>query len=196
MNNTAKILRNIAYSLIFYALISALMHSVYAIIDYNKGVLNVSVAKQLPTSKIDTGGFNFTGKAVGEIEIKPTFPQSIVLENEVFRDGGAGVVFYLLLGFSILLAIRFRLININSLDEGNVYQILVLVVFLFFGASIAGKMLMDHYVGALTKQVYTHYDSAHGFSSLYMMGLIVLANAAFQFIVYTRKLKQENDLTI
>jgi hypothetical protein len=196
MSNTVKILRNIAYSLIVYAVVSGLMHCVYAIIDYNKGILIVNVAKQLPANPIKAGGFNFTNREIGAIEIKPTLAQSMVLENEVFGDGGAGVVFYMTIGFAILLAIKFKLINIHRVEEQNIYQILVVGMFLFFAISIASMALMDNYVGKLTNGTFKHYDSTRGFSSLYAMGLIVLASATYQFIVYTRKLKQENDLTI
>ncbi|WP_293783043.1 hypothetical protein [uncultured Pedobacter sp.] len=103
--------------------------------------------------------------------------------------------FFLILGSAILLAIRYRLINIDRLEEQNIYQLLVIVMFLFLAISIGGMTVMDEYVGNLTGGSFKH-DHTHGFSSLYSMGLIILANATYQFIVYTRKLKQENDLTI
>lgn len=195
MSNTVKILKNIAYGLIFYALVSTLTHCVYAIIDYNKGILMVNVAKQLPSNPIKAGGFNFTNREIGTIEMKPTLAQSMILGNEVFGDGGAGVVFYLTLGGAILLAIKFKLVDIYKLEERNVYQLLVIVVFLFFAISLTGMALMDNYVSNLTSGAFKH-DHTHGFSNLYPMGLIVIASATYQFIVYTRKLKQENDLTI
>jgi hypothetical protein len=196
MSNSVKILRNIAYSLIVYALVSALTHCVYAIIDYNKGILMVNVARELPGVPIKAGGFNFTNREIGTIEVKPTLAQSMILENEVFGDGGAGVVFYLAIGLVILLVIKFKPINIYRIEEQNIYQMLVVVMFLFFAISVASIALMNNYVGELTNGVFKHYDGTRGFSSLYAMGLIVLANAIYQFIVYTRKLKEENDLTI
>ena len=195
MSNTVKILRNSAYSLIVYAVVSALTHCVYAIIDYNKGILMVNVAKQLPSVPIKAGRFNFTNREIGTIAIKPTLAQSMVLENEVFADGGASIVFYLTIGGAILLAIKFKLVNIYKLEERNVYQLLVIVVFLFFAISLTGMALMDNYVINLTGGAFKH-DHTHGFSNLYPMGLVVIASATFQFVEYTRRIKLENDLTI
>ena len=195
MSNTIKILRNSAYSLIAYALISAVTHFVYAAIDYNKGVLNINVARHLQARKVNVRGFDFTNSEIGMIQIKPNFTESIILENKMFSDGGASVVFYLVLGAAILLAIKFKLINISKLEERNIYQLLVIVAFLFFAINIAGMALMDNYVYNLTDGAFKH-DHSHGFSNLYPMGLIVIATATYQFVVYTRKLKQENDLTI
>ncbi|MDQ0640434.1 putative membrane protein [Pedobacter sp. W3I1] len=195
MSNTVKILRNIAYSLIVYALVSALTHCIYAIIDYNKGILNINVARHLPASMVNVRGFHFTNSEIGVIQIKPSLIESIILENQMFNDGGGSVVFYLTLAAAILLAIKFKLINIYKLEEQNVYQLLVIVVFLFFAISLTGMALMDNYVGNLTGGAFKH-DHTHGFSSLYPMGLIVIASVAFQFVEYTRRIKQENDLTI
>jgi len=195
MSNTIKILRNSAYSLIFYALASVFAHFIYAVIDFNKGSLTINVVRNAPVSKQNIKGFNFTNSGVGKIQLRPSVKQSLALENQIFDDGGAGVVFFLTLGSAILLAIRFGLINMDRLEEQNIYQLLVIVMFLFLAISIGGITVMDEYVGNLTGGSFKH-DHTHGFSSLYSMGLIVLANATYQFIVYTRKLKQENDLTI
>jgi hypothetical protein len=195
MSSTIKILRNSAYSLIAYALISAITHFVYATIDYNEGILNINVARHLPANKIKVNGFNFTNSEIGVIQIKPSLIESIILENQMFNDGGTSIVFYLTLGGVILLAIKFKLINIYKLEEQNVYQLLVIVVFLFLAISLTGMELMDNYVGNLTGGAFKH-DHTYGFSTLYPMGLIIIASAIYQFVVYTRKLKQENDLTI
>jgi len=195
MSSAVKILRNSAYSLIAYALISALTHFVYAAIDYNNGILKINVVRHLPANKVNVNGFDFTNSEIGIIQIKPSLMDSMILENQMFNDGGISVVFYLALGCSILLAIKFKLINIYKLEEQNVYQLLVIIMFLFLGISIAVTTLMDKYVGDLTGGAFKH-DRTHGFSNLYPMGLIILAVATYQFIVYTRKLKLENDLTI
>ncbi|TCD26256.1 hypothetical protein EZ456_14690 [Pedobacter psychrodurus] len=195
MSNTVKILRNSAYSLIAYALISALTHFVYAAIDYSRGILSINVVRHLKASKVNVNGFDFTNSEIGVIQIKPSFIESVILENQMFNDGGSSVVFYLTLGGAILLAINFKLINIYKLEEQNVYQLLLIVVFLFFAISLTGMALMDNYVGNLTNGAFKH-DHTHGFSNLYPMGLIVIASVTYQFVVYTRKLKQENDLTI
>ncbi|QNN43502.1 hypothetical protein [Pedobacter roseus] len=196
MSNTVKILKGCAYSLIFYAIVSVLSHVVYAVIDYNKGNLSFTVSRQLSPVTNKINGFDFTKREIGVINIKPTLTQAIVLENGVFGDGGASVAFYLILGTAIMLAVKFKSINVYAIDEWNVYQLLVIVAFLFFAVSIGGKVMMDNYVKTLTNGAFKSYDGLHGFSSLYGMGLIILANATYQFIVYTRKLKLENDLTI
>lgn len=196
MGNTAKILRNCAYSLIIYALISALTHLFYSVVDYNNGILNVNVIGQVSGKTAKISGLDFTNSEIGVLKLKPALSEAIVLENYVFQDGGAGIVFYLVLGTAILLAVKFKLINVYKIEEQNIYQLLVLIMFLFFGVSMAGKVLMDNYVLELTNGMFKHYDNTHGFSSLFGMGMIILANATYQFIVYTRKLKLENDLTI
>ncbi|GAA4199056.1 hypothetical protein GCM10022289_08760 [Pedobacter jeongneungensis] len=81
MSNTVKILKGCAYSLIFYAVVSAISHIVYAVIDYNKGTLSFNVSRTLPDVTRKVNGFTFTGQEIGVINIKPSLSQAIVLEN-------------------------------------------------------------------------------------------------------------------
>ncbi|WP_025142949.1 hypothetical protein [Pedobacter jeongneungensis] len=196
MSNTVKILKGCAYSLIFYAIASGFSHVVYAVMDYNKGNLSFNVSRELAPVTNKINGFDFTKREIGVISIKPSLTQAIVLENGVFEDGGASLVFYLVLGTAIMLFVKFKQIDVYAIDEWNVYQLLTIVLFLFAAVSIAGKELMDNYIKTLTNGAFKSYRGLYGFSSLYVLGLIMLANIAYQFIVYTRKLKQENDLTI
>ncbi|MGN7990193.1 hypothetical protein ACTJKC_22825 [Pedobacter sp. 22226] len=196
MSNTVKILKGCAYSLIFYAVVSAISHIVYAVIDYNKGTLSFNVSRTLPDVTRKVNGFTFTGREIGVINMKPSLSQAIVLENGAFSDGGASMVFYLLLGTAIMLVLKFKTINIYAIDEWLIYQLLVAVMFLFFAVTIGEKYIMDNYVETLTNGAFKYHDDLNGFSSLFGMGLIILTNTAYRFIVYTRKLKQENDLTI
>ncbi|WP_293783046.1 hypothetical protein [uncultured Pedobacter sp.] len=94
MSNAIKILRNSAYSLIFYALVSVFAHFIYAVIDFNKGSLTINVVRNAPVSKLNIKGFNFTNSGVGKIQLRPSLKQSLALENQIFDDGGSGVVFF------------------------------------------------------------------------------------------------------
>lgn len=195
MNKISKILRNSAYSLLVFVVLSFLIHSFYAVLDYNNGSLNFNVKRNVERNENNINGFNFTNSEIGELEIKPTLLQAFILENGFFKDGGTTTVFYLIISLLILKAIKHNVFSLEKINEGTLYKIFVLGFFLFVSIKIGGDILLNNYVLGITKGIFKHNSNVGG-SSNFGFIMILIVNIIYGLIDYTRALKQENDLTI
>jgi flagellar biosynthesis protein FliQ len=195
MNTFTLSLRNSAIILIAFCIISVVVHLVFAFMDYNNEALSFLV-KKTPDAQIENfNGLKFKSKQVGEIEIKPTKMQSVILENGIYKDGGATMLFYLISCFGVLKMIKKGNITLESLTEKNIAKILWIVAGLFFLLKFLSRMLLNEYVDRLTTGQFNHYDNLQGFFGFAVPGIIIF-NAVYSLIEYSKKLKQENDLTI
>lgn len=195
MNTFTLNLRNSAIILIAFCIISVMVHFIAAFIDYNNEIMSFLV-KKTPDAQIENlNGFRFKSKQIGEIEIRPTITQAILLENSVYKDGGATMLFFLILSFITLKVIKKGNITLESLTEKNIAKVIWIVGGLFLALKILSGILLDKYVAQLTMGQFEHYDNLRGFFGFSIFG-IVLFNAVYSLIEYAKKLKQENDLTI
>lgn len=195
MNTFTLNLRNSAIIVIAFCIISILVHLVCAFIDYNNGTLSFLV-KKIPDAQIENfNGLKFKSKQIGEIEIKPTKMQAVVLENAVYKDGGATMLFYLILCIGVLKMIKKRNITLEHLTEKNIAKVIWVVAGLFFGLKLISGILLSEYVDSLTMGQFKHYDNLQGFFGFSVLGIMIF-NAVYSLIEYSKKLKQENDLTI
>jgi hypothetical protein len=195
MNKFTLTLRNSAIILIAFCLISVMAHLVFAFIDYNNETISFLV-KKTPDAQIENlNGFKFKSKQIGEIEIRPTIVQAIILENNVYKDGGATMLFYLILSFIMLKTIKKGNITLESLTEKNIAKVIWVVAGLFLALKFLSGVLLDKYLAQLTMGQFEHYDNLQGFFGISIFGIVIF-NAVYNLIEYSKKLKLDNDLTI
>lgn len=195
MNTFTLVLRNSAYTLIAFCIISILAHFVYAFIDYKNKELSFYVKKKSTVKTEDFKGLKFTNNQTGKLEIKPTIIQAVLLENRIFKDGGSTMLFYLISCFGILKIIKRGSITFESLTEKTIAKFIWAGAGLFFVLKLSSAWFLDKYINNLTMGGFEHYDNSNSFFSLWYLAIVVF-NAVYGLIQYTRKLKQENDLTI
>lgn len=195
MNTFTLTLRNSAVILIAFCLLSVMAHLVLAFIDYTNENISFLVKKTPDAQLENLSGFKFKSNQIGEIEIKPTITQAIILENKVYKDGGATMLFYLILSIIILKIIKKGNITLESLTEKNIAKVIWIVSGFFLALKVLSGLLLDKYVAHLTTGQFEHYDNLQGFFGFSTFGIVIF-NAVYSLIEYAKKLKQENDLTI
>jgi hypothetical protein len=197
MNKILKVFRYAGFSLVFIALVSIISHLFSAYSDYKDGLISFNVVEKnvKPEAKI-VGGGKFTNKYVGTYQFKPTFMQAILLSDNAVSNIGSGIVFYLILGAAILLIAYTRPNSVERLTENTLWQSVCAGGILFMVLKAAVLLLIDKYVLHLTNNQFGiprfHQESIN-FS---MLSLIVILTIIYELLSYSRKLKQENDLTI
>jgi len=195
MDTITQIIRNSAYSLVIFCIISIVIRLIFSIVDYKNESISFSVKKTgAPTEEI-IKEIHFTAIGVGKVEMKPTFIQSVILSENIYRDGGATMLFYLISSFTILWSIKGKEIHLENVTEKKIAKILWIGLAFFLVPKILFEILLDQYISNLTHGMFEHYDSSSFFDSCIYIG-IILFNAAYGFIEYAKKLKQDVDLTI
>jgi hypothetical protein len=195
MNTLTLTIRNSAITLIALCIITVVVHFVYAFIDYNNQSLSFLVKKTAKVQDENFNGLKFKNKQIGELEIKPTIIQAIILEDGMFNDGGATMFFYLISSLIVLKKIKNKVITLESLTEKNIVKIVWVAAGLFFALYFLIRILLNEYVDTLTMGQFKHDDNLRAFPGFAVLGFVIF-NAIYGLIGYTKKLKQENDLTI
>lgn len=195
MNTLTLTIRNFAITLIALCVITIVLHFVYAFIDYNNQSLSFLVKKTAKVQDENFNGLKFRNKQIGELEIKPTIIQAIILEDGMFNDGGATMFFYLISCLIVLKTIKNKVITLESLTEKNIAKIVWVAAGLFFALYFLIRILLNEYVDTLTMGQFKHDDNLRAYLGFAVLGFVIF-NAIYGLIGYTKKLKQENDLTI
>jgi hypothetical protein len=197
MNKILKIFRYAGFSLVFIALISIISHLFSAYTDYQDGTISVNVVEKnvKPETKI-VNGAKFTNIYVGTYEFKPTFIQAVILSGNAISNIGASIVFYLILGVAILIIAYTRPNSIENLTESRLWQCVGIGGILFLALKAAVLLLIDKYVLHLTNNQLGIPRFDLGTVNLSLLSLVAILTIIYELLSYSRKLKQENDLTI
>ncbi|WP_343524239.1 hypothetical protein [Pedobacter sp.] len=195
MNRVTQIIKNSAFSLIVLCTLSIIARLIFSFIDYNNGSISFTVKRVGGVTEEIINGIHFTTVGIGKIEIKPTFVQSFVLNEHIYKDGGATMLFYLISGFTMLWWIKHREIKLEDITEKKIAKLLWIGFTFFIVPKILFKIFLDHYVANLTNNKFDYYDNSSLFDNCIYLA-IILFNVVYGFIEYTKKLKQDVDLTI
>ncbi|WP_316827759.1 hypothetical protein [Pedobacter miscanthi] len=195
MNTFTTTLRTSAITLIAFCIISVVAHLVFACVDYHSEKLSFLVKKASNPQIENIQDLKFESKQIGELTIKPTIMQAIILENGIYKDGGATMLFYLISCFVILNITKKKEITLESLTEKNIAKVLLTGSALFFALKFLSRILLNESVEALSIGQFKHYDNLQGFFGSSVLVLMIF-NAVYSLIEYSKQLKQENDLTI
>lgn len=197
MNNILKVFRFAGLSLIIISIIFISNHLISAIVDYNKGLISVHlVKKNVPKDVQVIDGAMFTNSHIGSYEFKPTLLQSILLSNDGIVDNGSNAVFYLILGSIITMLAYLKPKWLENLTENRLWQFVGAGSVLFFALKFLTKFLVDNCVDDLTHHAFKYYYSNIGDVNLNVMSIVAVLTVVYELLSYSRKLKQENDLTI
>ncbi|WP_316827758.1 hypothetical protein [Pedobacter miscanthi] len=197
MNKILKVFRYAGLSLVFIALVSIVGHLFSAYDDYKDGLISVNVVeKNVKAEPKIVNGAKFTSMYMGTYQFKPTFMQAILLSDNAVSDIGAGIVFYLILGVTILIIAYIRPNSIEKLTESILWQIVFAGGILFLVLKGAVFLLVNKYVLHLTNNQFgipSFHQKSINFS---MLSLVAILTIIYELLSYSRKLKEENDLTI
>lgn len=193
-----KIIRNSAYGLIMVAATSLLFHAVGAFKAYYSGALAIKVidASAILNHKVIPIGDYTSDYTAGTLQIKPTLFQSFLFYNGHFSDHGAGVVFFLLLGIILILALKFRSDLLLNLSGDKFYQCVGLVGLLYLAICFGIEIPTANYLKELTNHAFRLDNNHADYSIFNLLSLFILLNAILQLHTYAKQLKAENDLTI
>ncbi|QDW24071.1 hypothetical protein [Pedobacter sp. KBS0701] len=192
----SRLIKISGFVLVTSVLISFVFHFIFAFRDYKQGKLFVAVEDRVSVEKDSViNSMKFKNFNFGCIEIKPTFEQAIILENEIFKDSGATAFFYLLSGIFLLVISNKSQNLLGEITQKNIYNYIASGILLYISCQFAFAIFLRFYVKGITHNTFTYYDRGC-FSNLTLLGLLILGNAVFQLLIQVSKLQEENDLTI
>ncbi|MGM9478451.1 hypothetical protein ACS5PU_18645 [Pedobacter sp. GSP4] len=197
MDNILKVFKYAGLSLVFIALVSISNHLISAVGNYNNGQLAVSLVEQNAAQEVKSiNSAKFTNSHIGVYEFKPTFTQAIVLSGKGLGDVGASAAFYLILGVAILIVAYNKPKNFENLTENRLWQFVAAGGILFMALKFVALFLVNGYVADLTGSAFKYRNSDAGDINLGILSLFAILSVIYELLSYSRKLKQENDLTI
>jgi len=199
MSRILQLSRYAGISLILISIIIGTIHTLDAVDHYRDGVLSVTMRENGPTQPSKTlASAKFTPSRVGSYQFKPTLTQSLILSGQGLNEIGTTIVFCLLTGTFILLMTYTKPHLVEGLTETRIWQFVGAAVILFFSLRFLSLYLIDGYVASLTNNAFKYrtLDAGRGPVSIEMLSLVVIITIIYELLSYSRKLKQENDLTI
>ncbi|TCD10605.1 hypothetical protein EZ449_09680 [Pedobacter frigidisoli] len=197
MNKIFKVFRYAGISLIIIAITSIVSCLFTAIDNYRDGVIAIKLMESNAKHEIRVlNNAKFTDSHIGVYEFKPTMAQAIILSNDGIGEIGAATLFYLILGLTILIIANKKPSSLENLKQERLWQIVGAGAVLFFILKFLSKFLLDGYIEELTNHLFKYDYSNIGNSNITMLSLIVVFTIIYELLSYSRKLKQENDLTI
>ncbi|MNK75463.1 hypothetical protein D3C87_950040 [compost metagenome] len=197
MNKLLKIFRYAGFSLVFIALVSIANHLIIAVSNYNARALSVNLVENDAAAQVKTmGEAKFINSHFGAYQFKPTLIQAVLLSNDGADQVFANAVFYLIIGSIILLIAYKRPKWLENLTENTLWQFVGAGAILFFALKFLFLFLIQGYVEDLTGKAFKYLHNDAGDYNLGGVSLVVILSIIYELLSYSRKLKQENDLTI
>lgn len=197
MNKIFKVFRYAGISLIIIAITSILSCLFTAVGNYKDGMIAIKLMEINAKQDVRMiNGAKFTDSHIGVYEFKPTLAQAIVLSSDGIGEIGAATLFYLILGITILTIAYNKPLMLENLTENRLWQIVGGGAILFFALKLLSKFLVDRYIEELTNHVFKYAHDNIGNINITMLSLIVVLTIIYELLSYSRKLKEENDLTI
>ncbi|RLJ80150.1 hypothetical protein [Pedobacter alluvionis] len=197
MNKLLRIFRYAGFSLIFIGLVSIANHLINAVDNYNAGQLSINLTENSVVQQVKTiGAAKFTNSHFGTYAFKPTLKQAIILSDKGLDGIGAYTAFYLIIGSVILFIAYTRPKWLENITENRLWQLVGIGGILFFALKFLFFFLMKGYVEDLTGKAFTYQTMDAGNINLGVISIIAIFSIIYELLSYSRKLKQENDLTI
>jgi len=196
-DNTFKISKQAGISLIIIALTTIIsgLFTVYG--NYRDGTIAVKLtevnAKQ-ETKVVGVG--KFTNTNIGVYEFKPTLVQAIILSESGIGGMGAATLFYLMLGGAILTLNYKKSKMLQNITETRLWQAVAVGGMLFFVLKFLSTFLVNNYVSKLIGHQFKYFHDTTLSLNFTMLSLIAVLAIIYDLLSYSRKLKEENDLTI
>ncbi|GGG93785.1 hypothetical protein [Pedobacter zeae] len=197
MNKLLKIFRYAGFSLIFIALVSVTDHLIDAVSNYNAGRLSINLIEKNAVQQIKTfGEAKFVNSHLGVYSFKPTLKQAIILSGKGLDSVGAHAAFYLIMGSTIIFIAYTKPKWLENLTENRLWQLVGAGAILFFTLKFLCFFLIKQYIEELTNKAFNYQPMNRENINLGVVSLIALISLIYELLSYSRKLKQENDLTI
>jgi len=197
MNKLLKIFRYVGVSLIFIALVSLTDHLSDAVSNYNAGQLSINLVENNAVEQVKIiGKAKFTNSHLGAYSFKPTLKQAVILSDKGIDSVGAYAAFYLIIGSIIIFIAYNKPKQLENLTENRLWQFVGAGAILFFALKFLCFFLVKGYVEDLTDKAFKYQPVAGGHINLDVISLIAILTVIYELLSYSRKLKQENDLTI
>ena len=196
-DNTFKISKQAGISLIIIALTTIIsgLFTVYG--NYRDGSIAVKLMEvdtKQETKVVGVG--KFTNSNIGVYEFKPTLLQAIILSESGIGGMGAATLFYLMLGGAILTLNYKKSEMLENITETRLWQAVAVGGMLFFALKFLSTFLVNNYVGKFIGHEFKYFHDNTLSLNFTMLSLIAVLAIIYDLLSYSRKLKEENDLTI
>ncbi|WP_231423928.1 MULTISPECIES: hypothetical protein [Pedobacter] len=196
-DKTFKISKQAGISLIIIALTTIISGLFTAYGNYRDGSIAVKLMEVNAKQKTKVVGVGkFTNSNVGVYEFKPTMAQAIILSESGLSGMGAATLFYLMLGGAILTLSYKNLGMLENITETRLWQAVALGGILFFALKFLSKFLINNYVSKLVGHEFKYFQDTTLALNFTILSLIAVLAIIYDLLSYSRKLKEENDLTI
>lgn len=197
MNKIIKVFKYAGFSLLILGVFSLGNHLFKSIAGFRSNQLSLYVVEVSAKSSITKlSNAEFTNANIGTYQFRPTFVQAILLSNSSMAGDVTNGLFMMLLGFTILVVAKKNPLVIEGLTEDRLWQFVGAGTILFFTLKFSSLYFVKQYVLDLTKYRFEYSELNDAPFGIAILALIVVLTVIYELLSYSRKLKQENDLTI
>jgi len=195
--NTFKISRQAGISLIFIAITSIVSGIFTAVGNYRDGSIAIKLTEPQAKKEIKIiGTGKFTNSNIGVYEFKPTLMQALILSEDGLGGMGAATLFYLMLG-GVTLTLNYKKPEIfEKITETRLWQGVAIGGMIFFALKFLSMFLINQYVNKLSGHDFKYFLDTNLSFNFTLLSLFAVLAIIYDLLSYSRKLKEENDLTI
>lgn len=197
MNKIIKVFRYAGFSLLVIGIFSVGNHLFKSLNDFKNEKLSFYVVDMNAKSNtIKLPDAEFENANIGIYQFKPTFIQAILLSNNSIASDVANGIFFIVLGLAILFMAQYKPRALEDLKEDKLWQFVGVGTILFFALKFSSLYFVKQYVLDLTLYRFEYSGLNDTPFGMPILALIIVLTVIYELLSYSRKLKQENDLTI
>lgn len=195
--NTFKISRQAGISLILIAITSIVSGIFTAVGNYRDGSIAIKLAEPYAKKEVKIiGAGKFTNSNIGLYEFKPTLMQALILSEDGLGGMGAATLFYLMVG-GVTLTLNYKKPEIfETITETRLWQSVAIGAMIFFALKFLSMFLINQYVSKLSGHDFKYFLDTNLSFNFTLLSLFAVLAIIYDLLSYSRKLKEENDLTI
>jgi len=180
--------------LAFLTIVSGLVRTC---IDDNEAKIAINVMEKNPERIVrHIDGAIFTDLHIGRYEFKPTFIQMFILSNDSGSNRWSLVSFCIILGGTILFLVRRKPATLAKLSEEGLGKFVFISLALYLVLKALFMVAIDRYILSLTNYRFGAPKIESFDIEITILILIVIERVISSLLSYSKKLKEENDLTI
>jgi len=197
MNKIIKVFSYAGFSLLVIGAISIGNHLFKSLKNFNNEKLSFYVVDINANSHtLELSDAQFITANIGTYQLKPTFVQAILLSNNSLAGDVTNALFLMLLGIAILFVVKRKPLAIEGLTEDRLWQFVGAGTILFFALKFSSLYFVKQYVLGLTLYRFEYSGLNDTPIGMMILALVIVLTVIYELLSYSRKLKQENDLTI
>jgi len=122
--------------------------------------------------------------------------QALILSEDGLGGMGAATLFYLMVG-GVTLTLNYKKPEIfETITETRLWQSVAIGAMIFFALKFLSMFLINQYVSELSGHDFKYFLDTNLSFNFTLLSLFAVLAIIYDLLSYSRKLKEENDLTI